>query len=114
MSVMALIRVGMALRIALATLAAAGVAASVAPAAAQSEIALQEQYQDERHGLVEEWVAVSDHYKHSDNCTSDGCVIMGPMSDRDACEEWTRTYNRIDPFDHARCVSARSYSIRKY
>lgn len=77
-------------------------------AAAQDAQFSEEDYQDERQGYVDEWVVVSDHYKHANNCTSDGCIIMGPMSDHDACQEWSRDYNKIDPLDHSRCVSTQS------
>ena len=69
-------------------------------------------YEAERGGWVPEWIVISNHFRHSENCTSDGCVVMGPMTDRAACEEWSRRYNKIDPFDHTRCVSAKAYNIR--
>lgn len=56
-----------------------------------------------------EWVVISNHFKHSENCTSRGCILMGPTVDRDACDDWAKVYNRKDPFDHARCVEAIDY-----
>ena len=75
---------------------------------------LQEAFLAAQSGAPEEWVVISNHFRHSENCTSDGCIVMGPMSDREACEDWSASYNRIDPFDHTRCVAARSYAISNY
>ncbi|MCI4666262.1 MAG: hypothetical protein MRY74_16235 [Neomegalonema sp.] len=52
------------------------------------------------------YVAVSNHFRHDESgeCGELGCVLMGPTDDKDACERWVEAYNRVDPFDHARCV----------
>lgn len=52
------------------------------------------------------FVAVSNHFRHTEDCTRSGCVIMGPTQDRAACEDWARAWNQFDPYDHARCVEA--------
>lgn len=70
-------------------------------------------YEAERGGFVEEWVVISNHFRHSVNCTSDGCIVMGPMTDRAACEEWSESYNRFDPNDYTHCRPARDYNIRQ-
>lgn len=61
-----------------------------------------------------QYVAISYHFRHDVGCTSRGCIIMGPMTDRHACEGWAREYNRIDPTDHARCVEASDYDQVRY
>ncbi|MEL6979247.1 MAG: hypothetical protein AAGM38_11275 [Pseudomonadota bacterium] len=61
-----------------------------------------------------QFVVVSSHFRHQVSCASQGCVLMGPTEDQDACEEWASHYNRIDPFDHARCVVSTEYDAIRY
>lgn len=75
-------------------------------AQAQTRDQLFNAYLAELHGSATEYVALGLHYRHDVDCTSRGCVLMGPTDNRDACEEWVKHYNRIDPYDVARCVEA--------
>lgn len=94
-------------RVALAALVA-GLAAAPGPhdATAQTRDQFYEAYLRELHGVVTQYVVIGLHYSHDDNCTNRGCVLLGPTDDRDACEEWVKHYNRIDPYDAARCLEA--------
>ncbi|MCI4664471.1 MAG: hypothetical protein MRY74_07090 [Neomegalonema sp.] len=91
--------------------AALALASFLAPVARAQE-ALHDLYAQELKPKPQEWVVIGHHFRHSDNCTSDGCVVMGPMDDREACEEWARDYNRHDPYDHTRCVEAKDYRTK--
>lgn len=73
---------------------------------AQTREQLYEGFLGELHGAATQYIALGLHYRHDDDCTNRGCVLMGPTDDRDACEEWVKSYNRIDPYDAARCVAA--------
>lgn len=61
-----------------------------------------------------QFVVISNHFRHSVGCTSRGCVLMGPTNDRAACEEWSKAYNRVDPYDHTRCVESGDYGEKRY
>lgn len=95
------------------TVLAAFLMAATASAAVADEQE-EQAYRMEIESPGEEWVVISYHYRHSDACTSFGCVIIGPTEDRDACQEWARAYSAADPTDHARCVSAEPYLILRY
>ncbi len=96
-------------------LAAVVLGAAVALGAAAQPVDLSERaYEAERRARTGQWVVISNHFRHSDNCTSDGCILMGPTDDRDACEAWSRQYNRVDPLDHTRCIEARFYTDGAY
>ena len=72
----------------------------------------QESESDFLDGLEEadgEWIVVSQHYKHTENCIKLGCILSGPVADQDACKAWAKEYNKKDPFDHARCVDGTGY-----
>ena len=79
-----------------------------------AEYDLRVEYEYELQRGPGEWVVVGTHFRHADDCTTYGCVLIGPMNDEDACKEWARFYNRRDPHDHVRCVSAENYQIDKY
>ncbi|MEL6318538.1 MAG: hypothetical protein AAFR16_12980 [Pseudomonadota bacterium] len=80
--------------------------AAAAPAGAQTSARDFEAYLAELASPAAHYVVVSNHFRHDVDCTSKGCVVMGPMEDRAACEDWSKRYNRVDPFDHTRCVVA--------
>ena len=61
-----------------------------------------------------EWVVISYHFIHGEDCTTFGCIIIGPTEDKAACDEWASLYNRGNPFDHSRCVSAAGYEVPRY
>lgn len=86
--------------------ALAGALALAAAASAREGERAFEAYIAELNLPRSQFVVVSNHFRHDVDCTSRGCVVMGPMEDREACEEWSRAYNRVDPFDHTRCVEA--------
>ncbi len=75
-------------------------------ATAQTREQLYEAYLSELHGVATQYVVLGLLYRHDDDCTNRGCVLMGPTDNREACEEWVKFYNRIDPYDAARCVEA--------
>lgn len=58
-----------------------------------------------------QWVVISYHFRHGADCTSLGCVIVGPTESQEACEEWATLYNSGDPYDHVRCTSAANYNL---
>ncbi len=84
---------------------AIGFLSGAAPAAAQQEAAF-EAYLAEMNDPSPDYVAVSSHYRHAESgaCLPDGCVLMGPTDDKEACDRWSAAYNRIDPYDHTRCI----------
>ena len=75
---------------------------------------LRAEYERELASQAGEWVVVGNHFRHSDNCTVHGCIVMGPMIDQEACEEWSRDYNLHDPLDHTTCVDATKYQTTPY
>lgn len=75
---------------------------------------LRNEYERELTSTRGQWVVIGTHFRHADNCTSYGCVVMGPMNDHDACIEWSRAYNTHDPYDHTSCVDASDYEIEPY
>lgn len=81
-------------------------------AAAQTRDQFYEAYLRELHGVVTQYVVLGLHYSHDDDCTNRGCVLLGPTDDREACEEWVKQYNRIDPYDVARCLEATPFLAR--
>lgn len=66
-------------------------------------------YLDELEDSDGEWIVVSQHYKHTENCMKLGCILMGPVASQDECKDWAKDYNKKDPFDHARCVDGTGY-----
>lgn len=95
-----------------ALLLGADVLAGGAAARAQSRDQLYEAYLAELLRPDAQYVALGLHFRHDDDCTNRGCVLMGPTDDRDACEEWVKHYNRIDPYDAARCFEATPFLDR--
>lgn len=90
-------------------------AALIAPASALFSAELEyEQYLGELENPSAQYVVVSNHFRHDVGCTSRGCILMGPTTDRDACQEWSRAYNRLDPYDHSRCVESSDYDSIRY
>lgn len=73
-----------------------------------------EEYLAELENPSAQYVVVSNHFRHDVGCTSHGCIIMGPTTDRDACEEWSKYYNRVDAYDHSRCVESSDYENIRY
>ena len=97
----------------LSAIACIGLLVSASPATSQQNEEY-EQFRSDFDNSGSEWVVISYHFRHGDDCTTYGCVIIGPTGDRPACEEWASLYNGADPFDHVRCVDATSYEIPQY
>ena len=84
------------------------------PALAAPQEDLRQAYEYELTTPPGDWIVVGNHYRHTNNCAAHGCVVMGPMNDKDACEQWAKDYNRHDPLDHTRCVDASDYEVSSY
>ena len=61
-----------------------------------------------------QYVVVSNHFRHEVACSGRGCVLMGPTDDQEACKDWARGYNEIDPLDYARCIESVDYERLRY
>lgn len=91
-----------------ACLGGAWIGACDAPIAAAQQDEAFEAYLAEMNDPNPGYVAVSNHFRHEGEapCGPDGCVLLGPTDDLEACERWSEAYNLVDPYDYTRCIAA--------
>ena len=90
------------------------IAAQTGNATAQVDPLDYEAFLAELNDAGAQYVVVSNHFRHKVACSGRGCVLMGPTDDREACRQWARSYNALDPLDYARCIETVDFEKLRY